>query len=124
MDKWDLWTLSQEDARELTNPTQPLDSSKNLRCYVVMSPRSMLRAGAQSIVCFPVQTFGNGTSTCVEIPGGKNHTSGLHNSTSHCWVNTPYTLPRKSFIKKIGCVHSNQQKKITFAVQEFYQIVP
>jgi mRNA-degrading endonuclease toxin of MazEF toxin-antitoxin module len=124
VDKWDIWTLSQNDARELTDPTQPLDESKDIRAYVVMSPRAILRAGARTVVCFPLQTFGNGTSSCIEIPGGKNHTSGLHKPVSHCWVSTPYTLPKTSFVKKIGYVHPNEQRKITFAVQEFFQIMP
>ncbi len=77
-----------------------------------------------TIVCFFIQTYGNNTSNCVEIPGGKGYPSGLHKAVSQCWVSNPCTLPRDSFIKKIGYVQIAQQKKINFAVQEFCQIVP
>ena len=114
--------VSQAKAQSLTDSLQPLDVTRDHRCYIVMSTSASIKRGGQRVVCYAIQSTGNGTEICIEIPGGISQPSGLHKEKSYCNFGNPYTLPRACFLKKIGHVHSIQQKEINKAILDFFQL--
>jgi mRNA-degrading endonuclease toxin of MazEF toxin-antitoxin module len=119
MNRWEVWILKQDEARNETDPKQPNDASKPRRYFVVVSPDAFLSTSEVAVV-IPIQTVSDGTSFSVRVHGKPSTASIPYDSYAR--ATDYYTLKKSLFSKRIGRLTKAETQSLEFATREYFQL--
>ena len=119
MNRFEIWNVRQQASSRLSEPSQPADSSKANRPYIIVSPDAVNQVVAYPFVTvIPLQDRKQRKKYPTDVwisPSGAN--SLKKESIAFCQL--IYTIEKTFLDFRIGIIESAYQEEITAALRRF-----